>query len=125
MRLIPVEDVVYFQSDEKYTRVALEDSEVLIRKPIKELLEELDPTQFWQIHRSTLVNTRAIAGVACAPRPISSAKAGERRSPSAGILRICSSRCRGSPGRCPESIHKTLALARFADNKAVESRAGG
>ena len=63
VRLIPIEEVVYFQSDEKYTRVALEDSEVLIRKPIKELLEELDPRQFWQIHRATIVNTRAIAGV--------------------------------------------------------------
>ena len=41
----------------------LEDSEVLIRKPIKELLSELDPHQFWQIHRATVVNTRAIAGV--------------------------------------------------------------
>lgn len=63
VRLIPVEEVLYFQSDEKYTRVALEDSEVLIRKPIKELLDELDPKQFWQIHRATVVNTRAIAGV--------------------------------------------------------------
>ena len=63
VRLIPVEDILYFQSDEKYTRVALEDSEVLIGKPIKELLEELDPVQFWQIHRSTLVNTRAIASM--------------------------------------------------------------
>ena len=63
VRLIPVDDVLYFQSDEKYTRVALEDSEVLIRKPIKELLAELDPRQFWQIHRATVVNTRAIAGV--------------------------------------------------------------
>lgn len=63
VRLIPVDEVVYFQSDEKYTRVVLEDSEVLIRKPIKELLAELDPNQFWQIHRATVVNTRAIAGV--------------------------------------------------------------
>ena len=63
VRLIPVDDVLYFPSDEKYTRVALEDSEVLIRKPIKELLAELDPRQFWQIHRATVVNTRAIAGV--------------------------------------------------------------
>ena len=63
VRLIPVEEVLYFQSDEKYTRVALEDSEVLIRKPIKDLLGELDPQQFWQIHRATVVNTRAIAGV--------------------------------------------------------------
>ena len=63
VRLIPVDEVVYFQADEKYTRVVLEDAEVLIRKPIKELLEELDPKQFWQIHRATVVNTRAIAGV--------------------------------------------------------------
>jgi DNA-binding LytR/AlgR family response regulator len=63
VRLIPVDEVLYFQSDEKYTRVALEDSEVLIRKPIKDLLAELDPRQFWQIHRATVVNTRAIAGV--------------------------------------------------------------
>ena len=63
VRLIPVDEVIYFQSDGKYTRVALEDAEVLIRKPIKELLAELDPQQFWQIHRATLVNTNAIAGV--------------------------------------------------------------
>ena len=63
VRLIPVEEVVYFQSDEKYTRVVLEDAELLIRKPIRELLEELDPKQFWQIHRATVVNTRAIAAV--------------------------------------------------------------
>lgn len=63
VRLIPVDEVLYFQSDEKYTRVALEDSEVLIRKPIKELLDELDPKQFWQIHRATVVNSRAIAAV--------------------------------------------------------------
>ncbi|MEI6738187.1 MAG: LytTR family DNA-binding domain-containing protein [Pseudomonadota bacterium] len=63
VRLIPVDDVLYFQSDEKYTCVALADSEVLIRKSIKELLVELDPNRFWQIHRATIVNTRAIAGV--------------------------------------------------------------
>ena len=39
------------------------DSEVLVRKPIKELLGELDPNRFWQIHRSTIVNTHSIAGV--------------------------------------------------------------
>ncbi len=63
VRLIPIEDVYYFQSDEKYTRVVLEDSEVLIRKPIKELIDELDPDRFWQVHRATIVNTRVIAGV--------------------------------------------------------------
>ena len=63
IRMIPVEDVLYFVSDEKYTRVQTAQQEALIRKPIKELLAELDPAQFWQIHRSTLINTRAIAGV--------------------------------------------------------------
>jgi DNA-binding LytR/AlgR family response regulator len=63
VRLIPVEEVVYFQSDEKYTRVVMDESEVLVRKPIKELLDELDPNRFWQIHRATIVNTHAIAGV--------------------------------------------------------------
>jgi DNA-binding LytR/AlgR family response regulator len=61
--MIAVDDICYFQSDEKYTRVVMEDGEVLIRKPIKELIDELDPDKFWQIHRSTLVNTRQIAGV--------------------------------------------------------------
>lgn len=63
LQMIPVEDVLFFISDEKYTRVKTAQLEALIRKPIKELLEELDMTVFWQIHRSTLVNTRAIAGV--------------------------------------------------------------
>jgi DNA-binding LytR/AlgR family response regulator len=63
VRMIAVDDIIYFQSDEKYTRVVMEDGEVLIRKPIKELLDELDPGRFWQIHRSTIVNTHAIAGV--------------------------------------------------------------
>ena len=63
VRLIPVEEIVYFQSDEKYTRVVMDDSEVLVRKPIKELQDELNPEHFWQIHRSTIVNTRAIAFV--------------------------------------------------------------
>lgn len=63
VRLIPVEDVLYFQSDDKYTRVVMDEGEVLIRKPIKELVDELDPDRFWQVHRATIVNTRAIAGV--------------------------------------------------------------
>lgn len=63
IQMIPVEDVLFFISDEKYTRVQTATVEALIRKPIKELVEEIDMNLFWQIHRSTLVNIKAIAGV--------------------------------------------------------------
>lgn len=63
VRLIPVEEILFFQSDEKYTRVVTGDSEVLIRKPIRELLDELDPDKFWQVHRATIVNVDHIASV--------------------------------------------------------------
>ena len=64
VKLITVEEICYFQADNKYTRVVTPRAESLIRKPIKELIEELDPAQFWQIHRSTLVNVNAIESVA-------------------------------------------------------------
>lgn len=63
IRMIPVAEVLFFTSDEKYTRVQTEGYEALIRKPIKELVEELDPEAFWQIHRATIVNVGAIAGI--------------------------------------------------------------
>ena len=63
IKLITVEEVCYFKADSKYTLVVTAGSESLIRKPIKELCDELDPATFWQIHRSTLVNVGAIAGV--------------------------------------------------------------
>jgi DNA-binding LytR/AlgR family response regulator len=63
LRLIPVSEVLFFQSDEKYTRVVTNDTEALIKTPIRELLDGLDPEVFWQIHRSTLVNVGAIAAV--------------------------------------------------------------
>jgi DNA-binding LytR/AlgR family response regulator len=63
IQMIPIEDVLFFISDEKYTRVQTATLEALIRKPIKELVDEIDPDLFWQIHRSTLVNTHCIAGV--------------------------------------------------------------
>ena len=63
LRLIPAAEILFFTSDEKYTRVQTESFEALIRKPIKELIDELDPEQFWQIHRGTIVNAKAIAGV--------------------------------------------------------------
>lgn len=63
IKLIPVADVVYFQSDTKYTRVVLAAGEALIRTPLRELLAELDPDRFWQVHRGTIINLDAVAGV--------------------------------------------------------------
>jgi len=63
MQMIPVADVLYFQAEDKYTKVVTDSGEALIKKPIKELYEELDPEAFWQIHRGTIVNLRAIARV--------------------------------------------------------------
>ena len=62
--VITVDEVLYFQSDTKYTRVVTATGEALIRTPLKELQDELDPACFWPIHRSTIVNANAIAGVA-------------------------------------------------------------
>ena len=67
--LVRVEDVVYFESDNRCTRVVYTegagdektDGEVLIRTPLKELIAQLDPAKFWQVHRSTIVNQRHIA----------------------------------------------------------------
>ncbi|MYM21799.1 response regulator [Duganella sp. FT135W] len=63
LRMISTREVLFFQADEKYTRVQTEQSEVLIRKTLKELADELDPNEFWRIHRSTLVRIDAIAEV--------------------------------------------------------------
>jgi DNA-binding LytR/AlgR family response regulator len=63
VKLIAVGDVVYFQADTKYTRVVLGSGEALIRTPLKELLAELDPDKFWQVHRGTIVNLDAVSGV--------------------------------------------------------------
>lgn len=63
LRLITVDEILYFQADNKYTVVITPEQESLIRRPIRELLDELDPGVFWQIHRGTLVNVNAIAGV--------------------------------------------------------------
>jgi DNA-binding LytR/AlgR family response regulator len=63
VKLIAVADVAYFQADTKYTRVVIASGEVLIRTPLKELLAELDPEKFWQVHRGTIVNLDAVSGV--------------------------------------------------------------
>ena len=63
MQVIAVSDVVYFQAEDKYTKVVTRESEALIKKPIKDLFDELDQDVFWQIHRATIVNLHAIARV--------------------------------------------------------------
>lgn len=62
-RLITVAEVLYFQADNKYTIVVTRDGEAVIRTPLSELIAELDPDEFWQIHRSTVVNVGFIASV--------------------------------------------------------------
>ncbi|MGV7207721.1 LytR/AlgR family response regulator transcription factor [Oxalobacteraceae bacterium A2-2] len=62
VRLIPIEEVIYFESNDKYTSVFLADGESLIRTPLSKLREQLDPDEFWQIHRSVIVAARHIAG---------------------------------------------------------------
>lgn len=63
IRLIDVQEVLFFQSDTKYTRVVLADSEALVKIALKDLLGGLDRERFWQIHRGTVVNVKAIAAV--------------------------------------------------------------
>jgi len=63
LQMIAVDEVLYFQAEDKYTKVVTGAAEALIKKPIKELYDELDPELFWQIHRATIVNLRAIAKV--------------------------------------------------------------
>ncbi len=63
VRLITVEEILYFRSDQKYTLVVTADTEALIKKTIRNLAGELDPTMFWQVHRSTIVNVHAIDSV--------------------------------------------------------------
>lgn len=60
VRLVAVDEVCYFQSADKYTAVYTRDAELLLRTPLKELIAQLDPEQFWQVHRGTLVNVRQI-----------------------------------------------------------------
>jgi DNA-binding LytR/AlgR family response regulator len=63
VRLVTVEEICYFQADTKYTRLVTADRESLIRMSLKELLDALDPSEFWQVHRSAIVNVNAIAEV--------------------------------------------------------------
>ena len=60
IRLIPIDEVIYFAATDKYLNVVTADSEVLIRTSLKELLMQLDAQQFWQIHRGTIVQIKAV-----------------------------------------------------------------
>jgi DNA-binding LytR/AlgR family response regulator len=64
IKFIAVRDVLYFQSDNKYTRIVRAGDEAFVRKPLKDLAAQLDARQFWQIHRATLVNVDYIDTVA-------------------------------------------------------------
>lgn len=61
VRMIRIDDVIWFEADARYTRVVHDDGDALIRTPLKELLVQLDDAVFWQIHRSVIVNRRRIA----------------------------------------------------------------
>ncbi len=63
IRMIPTSEILFFRAEDKYTLVKTRSIEALIRKPIKELIEELDPDEFWQIHRSTVVRVDAVEQV--------------------------------------------------------------
>jgi DNA-binding LytR/AlgR family response regulator len=95
LRMIPVEEILFFRSDEKYTCVQTEKYEALIRKPVRDLAEELDPALFWQIHRATLVNVNAIEGVTrdIRGRHLVMIKGRPTSWKSAAASCICSSRC--------------------------------
>ena len=72
VRLIPVEDIDFLRAEEKYTSIAWRDEtrqprEAVIRMPLKELIAKLDASQFAQVHRSVVVNLRAIAHVTRGP----------------------------------------------------------
>ena len=114
IRMIPTSDILFFRAEDKYTRVQTAGFEALIRKPIKELIEELDPNEFWQIHRATVVRVDAIAEVSrnfrgkqvvhCeGPRRqargephVQPSVQADVESPSRRVTRIL---CRGSPSR--------------------------
>jgi DNA-binding LytR/AlgR family response regulator len=63
VRLIPIDEIVYFEAADKYVRVLTADQEHLIRTPLRQLLPQLDPQQFWQVHRAIVVRVSAIKSV--------------------------------------------------------------
>jgi hypothetical protein len=94
-RLIAIDEVIYFQSNDKYTSVFVADGEHLIRTPLRQLREQLDPQQFWQIHRGAIVAARHVAGTRTesAAGCWSGSKAATGNSSSAATTPTCSARC--------------------------------
>ncbi|HET9644080.1 MAG TPA: LytTR family DNA-binding domain-containing protein [Burkholderiaceae bacterium] len=60
VQLVPVDEVIYFEAADKYVRVVTQDREHLIRLSLRELIPQLDPQRFWQVHRGTVVQVRCI-----------------------------------------------------------------
>jgi DNA-binding LytR/AlgR family response regulator len=60
VRLVPIEEIIFFQAQDKYTRVVTRKGDAHIRRPLKDILPELDPDIFWQIHRSAIVRVTAV-----------------------------------------------------------------
>ena len=63
IRMVPLQEVLYFEAADKYVRVLTGDHEYLVRTPLRELLPQLDPDEFWQVHRATVVRARMIEQV--------------------------------------------------------------
>jgi DNA-binding LytR/AlgR family response regulator len=60
VRMIPLEEIMFLQSSDKYTRVVSRQGEAVIRTALKELLMQLDPDSFWQVHRSVIVRVASV-----------------------------------------------------------------
>lgn len=67
VRIVPVEDVCFFEAADKYVVVATTDGDLLIRTSLRELLPQLDPSRFWQVHRSTVVNVAEVVSAQHTP----------------------------------------------------------
>ena len=67
LKMLPIDDVLFFQSRDKYTRVVTANDEAIIRLPLRELLSRLDAEEFWQVHRSVIVRVSAIRAVCRTP----------------------------------------------------------
>ncbi len=63
VRLVPIEEIIFFQAQDKYTKVVTQNCEAHIRKSLKDILSELDPDIFWQIHRSAIVRVKSVRNI--------------------------------------------------------------